>query len=425
MSGPYPLLSSSIKVGQVELANRLVMAPIDTQYATEEGYVTERLLNFYRRRTGRGMSLMISENTGVDRGGKSNIRMLGLFDDSYIEGIRKFVDAVHEGGTRIIIQLNHAGRQTNSHFLGGGHPVAASDIPCPLVRVTPHELTVDQINSLQHKFAEAAERACEAGADGIELHMAHGYLLCGFLSPFSNARTDQFGGSLERRLSFPLQVLSLIRKKIPSPFIIGCRISGDEQVEGGLTLKETVPVTKSLENAGADYIHVSCCNNASGHKNIPSYYEPMGVFVEFAEAIKQTVNIPVISVGRIHDLDLAEKILAGKKADMTAIARPFVADPDFGLKIEKPASLKGPNCLSCNRCIASLVKTTDGIACTVNPFIGEDEFEDSVQPAETVKNILVVGGGPGGMLAAYRSAKRGHRVTLWEKEDRLGGALGR
>jgi 2,4-dienoyl-CoA reductase-like NADH-dependent reductase (Old Yellow Enzyme family)/thioredoxin reductase len=442
MRKEYPNLSSPVRIGQIELPTRLVMAPVDTQYATEEGYVTPRLIDFYRRRAGRGMALIISENTGVDKGGKSNIRMLGLFDDSCIKGLRELVSIIHRAGSRIIFQLNHAGRQTTPHFLGGKHPVAASAIPCPLIKVKPLELKIGQIEEMIGFFADASVRARKSGSDGVELHMAHGYLLCGFLSPFSNKRTDQYGGTREGRILFPLQVLRAIREKLPPPFIVGCRISGDEQVEGGLTLKDTIPIAQRLECEGTDYIHVSCCNNASGHKNIPSYYEPPGVFVEYAAAIKQAISIPVITVGRLYDLDFAERILAEGKADLAAAARPFIADPDFGLKLGNLApdyrignesagekkifiatSKQGPNCLYCNRCIASLVKTTEGIVCTVNPHLGIDEFQKSIRPVELKKYILVVGGGPAGMIAAYRAARRGHQVTLWEQKSRPGGAL--
>ncbi|MBT3310822.1 MAG: FAD-dependent oxidoreductase [Desulfobacterales bacterium] len=427
MSSKYPRLSSPVTLGSTELSTRLVMAPVDTQYSTKEGHVTQKLIDFYKRRAGRGVSMIITENTGVDKGGKSNISMMGLFNDTYIEGMSRLASAVHKKGSKIIIQLNHAGRQTNSKYLGGGHPVAASAIPCPLVKITPHELKPEQIDSLVYKFLDAATRAEKAGADGIELHMAHGYLLCGFLSPFSNQRGDKYGGSIEKRMQFPLQVLKVIREKLPESFIIGCRISGDEQVAGGLTLKETIPITQTLEKNGADYIHVSCCNNASGHKNIPSYYEPPGVFLEYAEAIKKAVSIPVITVGRLHSLDFAEDIIAEKKVDLIAAARPFVADPDFGIEVGKKNNLdknfkQGPVCLSCNQCIASLVKTTEGITCTINPYLNSEKTKKA-QRVDLKKHVLVVGGGPAGMAAAVNAKKRGHNVTLMEKKNRLGGAL--
>jgi len=441
MENEYPLLSSPIKIGSIELSNRVVMASVDTQYCTLEGYVTSRMIEFYRRRAAGGVALIITENTGIDFGGKSNIRMHGLFDDSYMEGARKFVSAVKKEGSRIFIQLNHAGRQSTYLYLGGAQPVAPSPIPCPLIKVEPRELEPREIEKLIERFTEAAYRAWHIGADGVELHMAHGYLLCSFLSPFSNRRTDQYGGSFEGRLRFPLEVFKSIRKKLPPFFIIGCRISADEEVEGGLTLKESIPIAQSFEKAGMDYIHVSACNNASGHKNIPSYYEPPGVFSDYAAAIKKAVSIPVISVGRIHSLKIAEEVLAAQKADLVAAARPFIVDPDFAAAVAPakpqteqndktlggnfavPGSLAGQNCLSCNRCIAALVKGRDGLLCTINPFLGKDEFNSLIHPADIKKRILVVGGGPAGIITAFRAARRGHSVTLWERKARLGGAL--
>jgi len=429
MERKYHLLSSPIKIGSVELSTRIAMAPVDTQYCTPEGYVTPKMIDFYRRRAAGGVSLIVTGNTGVDLGGKSNVRMAGLFDDSYIEGARKLVSAVKREGSKIFIQLNHAGRQSKPEYLGGRKPVAPSPIPCPLLRVMPRELNGEEIEMLTERFAEAAYRAWQSGADGVEIHMAHGYLLCSFLSPFSNRRTDQYGGSIEGRLRFPLAVLKSIRQKLPSSFVLGCRISASEEIEGGLTLKETVLIAQAFERAGIDYIHVSACNNASAHKNIPSYYEPPGVFSGYASTIKKAVSIPVIAIGRIHSLEVAEEILRTQKADLVATARAFIADPDFAapLKDEKKLSIlqnwKGPNCISCCRCIAGLVKGKDGLLCTVNPLLGKDEFKKSIQRCEIKKNILVVGGGPAGMLAAFRAAKRGHRVTLWERKAHLGGAL--
>lgn len=441
MEKEYPLLSSPVEIGSIELPNRMVMAPVDTQYCTPEGYVTPRMIEFYRRRAAGGVSLIITENTGIDFRGKSNIRMHGLFDDSYMEGARKLVSAVKKAGSRIFIQLNHAGRQSTYLYLGGAQPVAPSPIPCPLIKVEPRELEPREIKKLIESFTDSAYRAWRIGADGVELHMAHGYLLCSFLSPFSNRRSDQYGGSFEGRLRFPLEVFKSIRGKLHSSFIVGCRISANEEVEGGLTLKESIPIAQSFEKAGMDYIHVSACNNASGHKNIPSYYEPPGVFSDYAAAIKKAVTIPVISVGRLHSLKIAEEVLAAQKADLVAAARPFIVDPDFAAAVVPvkpqteqndktsggnfaiPGTLAGQHCLSCNRCIAALVKGKEGLLCTVNPFLGKDEFESLIHPANIKKLILVVGGGPAGIITAFRAARRGHSVTLWERKARLGGAL--
>jgi 2,4-dienoyl-CoA reductase-like NADH-dependent reductase (Old Yellow Enzyme family)/thioredoxin reductase len=430
-----------MRIGEIEISGRLAMAPIDTQYCTKEGYVTSRMINFYWRRAQSGVPLIITENTGVHPGGKSNFRMHGLFDDSYIHGAKSLVSEIKRSGSKVLIQLNHAGRQTTYSYLGGIQPVAPSAISCPLIKVKPRALEEKEIEHLVLAFFEAAQRAWRAGADGVELHMAHGYLLCSFLSPFSNLRSDKYGGTFEGRLRFPLEVLRSIRENLPSSFVVGCRISADEEVPRGLTLTESVPTAQALEAAGADYIHVSACNNGSAHKTIPSYFEPLGVFSRYAKAIKKAVSIPVICVGRFHNLECAEAALRFQVADLVASARPFLVDPDFAAAISSktlpPTSraksmmsiakglgvLSGQKCLSCNRCIASLVTETKGLTCTINPFVGENMLESEIFPAKERKRVLVVGGGPAGIISALLASMRGHRVFLWEATRRLGGAL--
>ena len=229
------------------------------------------------------------------------------------------------------IQINHAGRQTLSAYTGCP-TVAPSPIPCPVRQEMPRALSQEEIYELIQAYAEAAGRAKEAGADGVEIHMAHGYLLNQFLSPFSNQREDEYGGSLERRLRMPLEVLQAVRKKVGPDFPVTCRFSADEYVEGGLRIEDSKRIAGKLEEHGADALHVSACVGASGYLLHPSYYSPEGVFVPLAAAIKSAVRIPVITVGRIRTPALADQILKENKADFVSMGRALIADPELPRK---------------------------------------------------------------------------------------------
>jgi len=248
--------------------------------------------------------------------------------------------------------------------------------------------------------------------------MAHGYLLNQFLSPFSNQREDEYGGSLERRLRMPLEVLQAVRKKVGPDFPVTCRISADEYVEGGLRIEDSIRIAGKLEEHGADALHVSACVGASGYLLHPSYYSPEGVFVPLAAAIKSVVRIPVITVGRIRTPALADQILKENKADFVSMGRALIADPELPVKAEQDRSSEIIPCISCNRCALSIRK--GALQCAVNPEAGREEML-AFGETKTPKRVWVVGGGPAGLKTAGIAAKRGHRVTLFEKKKELGG----
>ncbi len=417
MVPPFQTLFSPFRLGNLDLKNRIVMPPMATHFARENGLVNDRHIAYYVARVKGGAGYITFEHTGVLRQGRAFPNMALIDSDEKILPFRKLVVAVHREGGRIVIQINHAGRQTSSSFTGAPI-VAPSPIPCPVRKEMPKELTQEEIQEIIAAFAEAARRVKEAGADGVEIHMAHGYLLNQFLSPFSNHRTDEYGGDPERRMKMPIEVLRAVRNKVGADFLVLCRISADEYVEGGLTLDDSKEIAKALERNGADALHVSACVAASGYLNHPPYYADEGIFVHLAQGIKSVVGIPVIAVGRIRTPELANQILEEKRADLVSMGRALIADPNLPAKTLQGRREEIIPCISCNRCILSIRKGP--LQCAVNPETGR-EGVFRLGKAEKVKKVWVVGGGPAGMKAAEIAALRGHNVSIYEERERLGG----
>jgi 2,4-dienoyl-CoA reductase-like NADH-dependent reductase (Old Yellow Enzyme family) len=403
----------------LEVQNRIVMPPMATRYATLEGFATDRQTAYYVERARGGVGYITVEHTGIHEQGKAHPNMLLISSDEHASRIEGLIEAVHSAGGKIIVQINHAGRQTSS-AITGSPIVGPSPIPCPTRDEIPRELSTGEIEEITEVFTMAAQRVKEARADGVEIHMAHGYLLCSFLSPFSNRRGDQYGGDIKGRARLPVEVLKSVRDRVGPDFPISCRLSGDEYVEGGLKIEETKQIAQILEQEGADVLHVSACNAASGYLNHPPYYVEEGVFVHLAEAIKSVVKIPVITVGRIRNPAMAEQILRDGKADLVSMGRALIADPHMPKKAQDGRLEEINLCISCNRCIQTLRK--EAVRCAVNPETGnEDRFRFS--KTDRPKRVWIVGGGPGGLKSAEITALRGHQVTLFEKDHNLGGRM--
>jgi len=412
-------LFSSFSIRTLEMQNRIVMPPMATYYATAQGFITERQVAYYVERARGGVGYITVEHTGILRQGKASPNMLLITTDKHASRIGGLIEAVHRVGGKIIVQLNHAGRQTSSAVTG--FPIVGpSPVSCPTRNEIPHELSVNEIEDIIEAFSKAAERVRKAGADGVEIHMAHGYLICSFLSPFSNKREDGYGGSIQARSRFAVEVLNSVRSRVGPDFPIICRLSGDEYVEGGLRIEETKEVAKILEKKGADALHISACNAASAYLNHPPYYVEEGVFVHLAQAIKSVVNIPVITVGRIRNPVMAEEILREGKADLVSMGRVLIADPHMPRKAREGHFEEIIPCISCNRCIQSIRKGS--LQCAVNPETG-NEARFKLSKAARTRKVWIVGGGPGGLKAAEIAALRGHRVTVFEKDHRLGGRM--
>ena len=412
-------LFEPITIRGLSIKNRLVMSPMITNLANEDGSVSPRIIQFYGTRSRGGVGLIIvATYIRWDSRGFSN--GLGIYDDAMVVGLKRLTDEVHGAGARIAAQLAHFGRQTTS-AIAGVVPVAPSPIACPVMKVTPHELTLEEISAIQDDFAAAAGRANRAGFDAVEIHGAHGYLVQQFLSPFTNHRIDKYGGGPRERARFAVEVVEKVRKVVGPDFPILFRISAVELVDGGLTLPETKIIVPLLVDAGVDALHVSVGTFATpGEVSMANMHLEMASLVPYAEAVKESVSVPVITVDRIHDVFLADQIIREGRADMVAMARALIADPELPSKALREEFEEILPCIACNQgCIGRLLQG-GSISCLLNPVAGR-ETELSLEPASAPKRVLVIGGGPAGMEAARVAALRGHSVTLIEKEDRLGG----
>ena len=414
------LLGEPFRIGTMTLRNRFVMPPMVTQYADQEGYVTDRSRNYYAARAWGGVGLVIVEATYVDDRGKAFKNQLGISSDNFIPGLNSLAEAIHRGGARASIQLHHGGRLARSEF-SGSQPVAPSALAGPGGEI-PKQLSMEEIGDIVNRFAEAAVRAKKAGFDGVEIHGAHGYLIDQFLSRASNQRQDGYGGDLPSRARLLIETLKAVRKRVGVDFSVWCRLNGQEYgVPEGTTLEESRKTARLAEEAGADAIHVSAAGPQSPVHFTTSTFVP-AVIEDLAGEIKQEIRVPVIAVGRITP-EAGERMLAEGKADLIAIGKGLLADPNLPNTWASGHSEDITPCIVCMACRDDLrAPGVSGIRCQVNATLGKEK-EYQIRPAEKAKKILIIGGGPAGMEAARVAALRGHRIVLWEKSSRLGGQL--
>ena len=408
------------RIRRMELRNRIVMPPMVTRYASDDGCVTERTKNYYEARARSGVALIIVEATYIHRRGWAFANQLGISDDKFIPSMSELVQAVHRHGAKIAIQLHHGGREGNSK-LSGMQPVSASPLP-GLVGEVPKELTVDEIAEIIEAFAQAAIRAKKAGFDGVELHGAHGYLINQFLSPASNKRQDSYGGDARNRARFMVEVIRAVREVVGEDYPLWVRMDGKEYgIEEGITLADAQETARMAQSAGVDAIHVSAWGPKAPNNLTTATFTP-AVLEELAEGIKKVVTVPVIAVGRITP-EAGERLLEEGKADLIAIGKALLTDPEFPSKVASNRLEDITPCIVCMGCRDD-IRNPDvvGIRCSVNAALGK-EVESKIVPAKKPRRVLVIGGGPAGMEAARVAALRGHQVTLWEKEARLGGQL--
>lgn len=359
----YPRLMSPLKIKGVNLLNRIVFPAVVNNYATKDGEVADRLIHFHKRIAENQVGLTIAGATAVSPEGRFSFYSAMIYDDRFIPGLSKLFSSIREAGSVPAIQIGHTGRQTSSKIVGGLKKVGPSSIPCPLWRGEVRELAGNEVEDLEDAFAEAALRAKKAGARMVELHGAHGYLIHQFLSPLSNQRKDHYGGSLKDRARFVVNILKKSRGKVGEDFPLLVRISADEFLEGGLHLEDAQEIARILEENGAAGIDVSgsvASNMADSDEKIHQ-----GVYLRLAKGIKESVNIPVICVGKILDLDRAERALEEGCADLVAICRALIADPEFVSK-----SLRGEKdqivpCIECNKCL-SFNAENPHMECSVN-----------------------------------------------------------
>jgi 2,4-dienoyl-CoA reductase-like NADH-dependent reductase (Old Yellow Enzyme family)/thioredoxin reductase len=414
-------LFSPVRIGKLEVKNRIVFPPMVTGHAKPDGKVTEHHINWYEARARGGVGLIIVEFTYVSRWGTAGPDLLAIWHDDLIPGLQKLVERVHAYDTKIFIQLSHGGRQSSSAFTGGKRPVAPSAIPCPVRGEIPDELTIEMIEEIIEDFSLAARRAKAAGFDGVEIHGAHGYLIAEFTSPYVNKRHDAYGGDFRGRMKFPLEIIKAVRAQVGWNFPISFRLSANEYVPDGIGVEESKRIARLLGEAGVDCLHVSAGVYESFWSLIRPFGTSEGINASDAAAIKQVVSIPVITVGRIKSPEIAEEILSQGKADMVALGRQLICDPDWPLKAAAGDFDEIRPCIGCTQgCINREIVMGKPASCIYNPAAGM-EIEAMIRPAEAKKKVLVIGGGPGGLEAARVSALRGHRVMLFEKSKRLGG----
>jgi 2,4-dienoyl-CoA reductase-like NADH-dependent reductase (Old Yellow Enzyme family)/thioredoxin reductase len=402
--------------------NRLVMAPMERNYANPDGTVSDRTIAHYGLRAAGGVGWVDVESTFVDPVGRGRTHQLGLHTDDAIPGFTALVEAIHAHGAVAGIELHHAGRNTSS-AISGYEPVAPSPVPCPEAGgETPRQLTISEIDAVVARYADAAGRAVLAGFDAVELHSAHGYLPLAFLSPLTNHRSDEYGGSFENRSRFAVRVIEAIRSAIPDGVALGCRFSAGEGLAGGLDLDDAVAYAQVLERAGAQYLSVSSGVYASFTQIIPPMDFESGWLLPTAAAIKRSVTIPVIGASRIVDPVVAERAIADGQVDLIALGRALLTDPELPRKARDGKLDTIVSCIGCNQgCEARISRQLD-VTCLVNPTVGRElNFDSGLQVPP--RRVVVIGGGPAGLELATTCAERGHDVTMYERESRLGGAI--
>jgi 2,4-dienoyl-CoA reductase-like NADH-dependent reductase (Old Yellow Enzyme family)/thioredoxin reductase len=429
----YPTVFQPCRLGGLTLKNRLAMSQMTMNYATEEGLVTDKLIAHYRERAKGGVGLIFVEGTYFTPEGKGYVRQLGISSERHVEGLKRLTDAVHElkNDTRIFLQIHHAGGRVSSK-ISGMEPVAPSAVPAYPGAETPRALTRDEIARLVEAHVDAAGRAKAAGFDGVDIHCAHGYLVPAFFSPITNRRTDEYGGALAGRTRFLTDIIRGIRTRLGKGFPLTIKISGDEYIEGGLGIPAMIEIARLAQEAGIDGLIVSAGtvggqkfeDLAEAHKvmrTLPMMTEP-GCLVPIAAEFKKALIIPVVAVGRINSAALAEEILSQGKADIAAIGRALLADPELPRKAAEGREEEIRPCIACNEgCYKRILGQLD-ICCSVNPTLGR-EADPTAPKAEPAKRVIVVGAGPAGMVAACRARDRGHDVTLIDRGRRVGGQL--
>ena len=432
----YPHLFSPIRIGCVEVANRICHVPTDISSADADGSVNQRVITYHEQVAKGGCGLIIVGASTPDKPtGRPTVTCVAVDEDPLIPGLSELAEAMHRHGAKCAVQIQHPGRQaawprkdlmSASDQLvdipgSAGHEVVYAE---QVAKGKPiREMTVEEIYELVDKFAEGAWRVQQAGFDCVELHGAHGYLIAQFMSPYVNKRNDRFGGSFINRMRFVLEIVNRIQHKCGPDYPIGVRYSGEEWLEGARTLEESIRIAQLLEEHGVAFVDISAgIFEAPAAVMDPMYY-PQGWNTYAAEGVKERVKIPVITSHTLRDPDYCEKILADGSADMVGLSRQMIADPYWANKAYAGRPEEIRKCISCLvGCWQESLMIRRHMRCAINPAVGDERFLQ-LKPAEVKCNVAVVGGGPGGMEAARIATLRGHKATIFERSGELGGAI--
>lgn len=417
----YEKLYTPLKIGTCTIPNRYAVTAMVTNMCTEDGYATEQYIKYHEAKAKGGFGLIITEDYGINPNAKGYKYVAGLFEDAQIESHRRLTEAVHHYGTKIFCQIYHAGRQSNRGVNGGMQPVACSPMPCPWNREIARELSVAEIKELVAQFGSTAGRAKAAGFDGVEIHAGNGYLIAGFMSFYENKRTDAYGGCFNNRMRLLQEVYEAVRRAVGPEYPVSVRFSADEHTLSGRGIAESRMVAKLLEAWGVDLIN--CSNGVYGTYNpgqVSPSYQPHAWTIDNAAELKKIVNIPVLGVNSIDDPLMAENLLDLGFCDIVGMSRSSLADPELPNKAKEGRFEEIRPCIRCMQGCVSGTYLQIPIRCCVNPELNR-EYEYTYENKPTPKKVLVIGGGVAGMEAAIAAARMGHKVTLWEADEKLGG----
>ncbi len=416
-------LLEPFQLGKLTLPNRVVMTTLKLGYGNKVGEVNQRHIAFYRRRAEGNVGLLTSEPLYVQLNGRELPTQLGIHNDGLVPGLQELTGAVHAAGGLVMAHINHAGRAANPKLVPPDERISASDVFCPANQVTPHPLTKEGITEIVSAFRAAAGRARQADFDALEIPFSHGYLIHQFLSPHTNHRQDEYGGSFENRMRFGREVIAAVRAEVGDDYPIVVRMNAKDYVPGGLEIEDAIEIARSLETLGVQALSIT---SGTMCESVPFCLYPTGTpkanLLPMAGQIKDTVSLPIIVAGRIRSPEVAREALSASQTDLIGLGRPFLADPDW---VQKTAAGDEEGillCAACHQGCLGELRLGHGTSCMFNPLTGR-EAEIQLTPVEEPRRVMVIGGGPGGMEAAITAAQRGHQVTLFEQDDRLGGRL--
>ncbi len=416
----YPNLFTPIRVGAHVLKNRIILAPMGGTYVNPDGTVTDAMINYYVERARGGAAEVILDCCSVDwNNSRSGERQLNLTDDYCKTSISRLMEAVHPYGTKVLAQLHHPGsRAFNKHF----RIVSVSDMGKNRYGQPVYGLTNSEVKEMIQRFIASAVMAKQTGIDGVQLHAGHGYLLSEFLSPLTNHREDEYGGSLENRARMLLEIIKGIRQECGREFLLDVRLAVKDWAEGGNTLKDGIELAKMVESAGADMINVTNGITTPLNTSTETQDKPEGNRIDFAVTVKPHVKIPVSVAGKLRMPDMCEKIIADGTTDMVTLGRTLIADPFWPQKAREGRVNEIRKCLSCSEGCYNMHGT---MLCALNPYAGNESWyqENELPFARKTKKVVVAGGGAAGMQAAITAAQRGHKVVLLEKDKKLGGQM--